>query len=210
MDVIQAITDRRSINFFEPGKDLSDDKIKKLLELAALAPSSMNLQPWRVIVVNDPERKKALRKCAFDQPKVEEASAVLIMVADPGSVEENLDKVLGSWVELGYMKPEMMETYKGMAEALYGSEDSLARRFFAVKNTALYAMCIMIAAKGFGLETHPMDGFDEGAIKKTFGIPENKIIPMLVAVGYLKSGITLLPRAYRKDSKDFVTFNTYR
>jgi len=55
-------------------------------------------------------------------------------------------------------------------------------------------MCIMIAAKGFGLETHPMDGFDEGAIKKTFGIPENKIIPMLVAVGYLKSGITLLPR----------------
>ena len=210
MDVIQAITDRRSINFFEPGKDLSDDKIKRLLDLAARAPSSMNLQPWRVIVVNDPERKKALRKCAFDQPKVEEASAVLIMVADPGSVEENLDKVLGSWIELGYMKQEMKETYKGMAEALYGSEDSLARRLFAVKNTALYAMCIMIAAKGFGLETHPMDGFDEGAIKKTFGIPENKIIPMLVAVGYLKSGITLLPRSYRKDAKDFVTFNTYR
>lgn len=210
MDVIRAIKERRSINFFEPGKDLSDDRIRELLELASLAPSSMNLQPWRVIVVNDPERKKDLRKCAFDQPKVEEASAVLIMVADPQSVEENLGKVLGSWVELGYMKPEAVETYQGLAGKLYGTEGSLTRRYFAVKNTSLYAMNVMIAAKGLGLETHPMDGFDEDAIKKTFRIPEDKIVPMLIAVGYLKSGITLLTRAYRKEFKDFVTFNTYR
>lgn len=210
MDVIRAIKERRSINFFEPGKDLPDDRIRELLELASLAPSSMNLQPWRVIVVNDAERKKDLRKCAFDQPKVEEASAVLIMVADPQSVEENLGKVLGSWVELGYMKPEAVETYQGLAGKLYGTEDSLTRRYFAVKNTSLYAMNIMIAARGLGLETHPMDGFDEDAIKKTFRIPEDKIVPMLIAVGYLKSGITLLPRAYRKTFEDFVTFNSYR
>jgi putative NAD(P)H nitroreductase len=210
VDVIQAIKGRRSINFFEPGKELPDDLIRELLELASLAPSSMNLQPWRVIVVNDPERKKKLRKCAFDQPKVEEASVILIMVADPRSVEENLEKVLGSWVDLGYMKPEAVVTYKGLAGTLYGAEDSLARGYFAVKNTSLYAMNIMIAARGLGLETHPMDGFDEGAVKETFRIPEDKIVPMLIAVGYLKSGITLLPRAYRKTLDDFVTFNTYR
>jgi len=209
MDVIQAIKERRSINFFEPDKDIPADKIREVLEIAKLAPSSMNLQPWRVIVVNDQERKKVLRKCAFDQPKVEEASAVLIMVADPGSVEENLGKVLESWVELGYMKPEMQENYNGIAEALYSSEQSLKRKFFALKNTSLYAMSIMMAAKGLGLETHPMDGFDEDAVKKAFNIPEDKLIPMLIAVGYLKSGITLLPRAYRKSYENFVTFNNY-
>ena len=210
MDVIQAIRERRSINFFEPGRDISVQTIRDLLELANLAPSSMNLQPWRVIVVNDPERKKTLRQCAFDQPKVEEASAVLIMVADPEALEENLDAVLGSWVRLGYMKPEAVETYQGLAGKLYRAANSLTRKFFAVKNTSLYAMNVMIAAKGFGLETHPMDGFDEEAIKKAFLIPGDKIIPMLIAVGYLKSGITLLPRAYRKTFEDFVTFNSYR
>jgi hypothetical protein len=55
-----------------------------------------------------------------------------------------------------------------------------------------------------------MDGFDEDAVKKTFLIPEDKIVPMLIAVGYLKSGVMLLPRAYRKDFEDFVAFNTYR
>ncbi|MDP2157289.1 MAG: nitroreductase family protein [Nitrospirota bacterium] len=209
MDVIQAIKERRSINFFEPGRALSDEKIKELLELAKLAPSSMNLQPWRIVVVTASERKKVLRKCAFDQPKVEEASAVLIMVADPGSLEKTIEMVLQSWVELGYMKPAMMETYRGMADELYGTADSLKRKMFAVKNTSLLAMNIMIAARGLGLETHPMDGFDEDCIKKEFNIPPDKIIPMLITVGYLRTGITLLPRAYRKSVEDFVTFNSY-
>lgn len=209
MDVLQAITDRRSINFFEPGRDLSDEQIKELIELAKLSPSSMNLQPWRIVVVKDSERKKTLRKCAFDQPKVEEASAVLIMVADPGSLEGSIETVLQSWVDLGYMKPEMVETYKGMAGGLYGTPDSLKRKFFAVKNTSLFAMNIMLAAMGLGLQTHPMDGFDEDCIKKEFNIPSDTIIPMLITVGYLRNGITLLPRAYRKRFEDFVTFNSY-
>ncbi len=209
MDVIQAIRDRRSINFFEPGRNISAETLRELLDLAALAPSSMNLQPWRVIVVNDPERKRELRKCAFDQPKVEEASAVLIMIAAPGAIEENLNHVLESWVQLGYMKPEAVDTYRGLAGKLYGSPDSLTRKLFAVKNTSLFAMNVMVAARGLGLETHPMDGFDEDAVKRAFSIAQDNLIPMLIAVGYLKAGFTLLPRAYRKQIADFVTFNAY-
>lgn len=206
MDIIQAIKERRSINFFEPNRTVSDDKIRELLEISNLSPSSMNLQPWEVIVVRNTLRKKVLRKCAFDQPKVEEASAVLIMVADPGAVEDNIKRVLDRWQELGYMKPEMRETYIGMAKNLYDKEDTLKRKIFAVKNTALFAMNVMIAAKGLGLETHPMDGFDEDCIKKEFNIPADKIILMLIAVGYLRQGITLLPRAFRRDIKEFVRF----
>jgi len=209
MDVIQAIKERRSINYFEAGKELSDSRIKELLAIANLSPSSFNLQPWKVVVVKQPERKKILRQCAFNQPKVEEASAVLIMVADPTGVEENMDRMLDSWQALGYMKPEMRETYKGMAGNLYGAEDSLKRKIFAVKNTSLFAMNIMISAKGLGLETHPMDGFDEDCIKKEFNIPADKIIPMLIAIGYLRTGVTLLPRAFRRELNEFVKFESY-
>ena len=53
-------------------------------------------------------------------------------------------------------------------------------------------MTVMIAAQGLGLETHPMDGFDEEAIKKEFGISEDKIIPCIVALGY-REGISYCP-----------------
>jgi nitroreductase len=206
MDLIQGLKERRSINFFEPGRDVPESKLKELIEIANLAPSSFNLQPWKAVVVKSAERKKVLKECAFNQPKVAEASAVLIMIADPNAVEDHMDRMLDSWQKLGYMKPDMRNTYKGMAQTLYGSVDSLERKIFAVKNTSLFAMNLMIAARGLGLETHPMDGFDEGCIKKEFNIPKDKIIPMLVAVGYLKSEITLLPRAFRREIGEFVKF----
>lgn len=210
MDLVQAIKERRSINFFEPGRDVPNDILKELLSLANLSPSSFNLQPWKVVVVKEVQRKAALMKCAFNQPKVQEASAVLILVADPAAMEENVDRMLDSWQDLGYMKPDMRETYRGMTGNLYGTPDSLRRKMFAVKNTALFAMTLMIAARGLGLETHPMDGFDGDCIKKEFSIPEDKIIPMLVAVGYLKEGVTLLPRAFRRDIDEFVSYDSYK
>lgn len=206
METIQAIRERRSINFFQPGREIPKDTLLELLNIANLSPSSFNLQPWKVMVVKDPERKKTLRKCAFNQPKVEEASVVLILIADPRGVEENLERVLDSWQQLGYIKPEARDPSREMAKNLYGTEESLKRKIFAVKNTALFAMNLMIAAKGLGLETHPMDGFDEELIKKEFAIPTDKIIPMLIAVGYLKEGVKLLPRAFRRPIDEFTTW----
>ncbi|MBW7957552.1 MAG: nitroreductase family protein [Deltaproteobacteria bacterium] len=210
MDTIQAIKERRSINFFDPSKELAESTVRELLSLSNLAPSSFDLQPWRVVVVTDPERKKTLRACAMNQQKVEEAPAVLIIVADPSGVEENMDRVLESWQALGYMRAEMRGAYADMIKSLYGARDSLTRKLFAAKNASLFAMTLMIAAKGMGLESHPMDGIDEACIKREFKIPEDMIIPMLIAVGTLKPGGSLLPRAFRRELDEFVSFQTYR
>jgi nitroreductase len=70
-------------------------------------------------------------------------------------------------------------------------------------------MSVMIAAKGLGLETHPMDGFDEDAIKKEFHIPSEKMIPMLITLGSLRQGTILLPRAFRRSINEFVKFEDY-
>ena len=209
METIQALRERRAINFFDPSKSMTNDTINELITIANLTPSSFNLQPWEVIVVKNSEKKEILRKCAFNQPKVEEASVVLIIIANPNAVEENLDKVIESMVSLGYIKEEQIEMNKNMPYNLYDQKDTLKRKLFAVKNTAFFAMSIMIAAKGLGLESHPMDGFVEDMLKKEFNIPEDRIIPLLLAIGYPKPGLTLLPRAYRRDLKDFVHTDTY-
>jgi nitroreductase len=206
MYVLDAIKERRAVNYFEEGIEIPDDKIKEILKYANLSPSSFNMQPWEVIVVKSPEKKKILRQCAMNQPKVEEASAVFIIVANPEALENNMDKIFEKQIEYGYMKPEMKETYKEVAKKLYGDVDSTTRKIFAAKNASLFAMNLMLAAKGFGFETHPMDGFDSDCIKKNFNIPENRIIPMLIAIGYLKKDTKLLQRPYRRPLEEFVRF----
>jgi nitroreductase len=210
MDILDAIKQRRSINFFDPDKTISEEKINELISIANLAPSALNLQPWEVVAVTDPERKAALRKCAFNQPKVTEASAMLIIIANPGAIEENVDAALKSWVDLGYMPASALETTRKMPFNSYGEKDSASRKMFAVKNTALFAMLIMVAAKGLGLETHPMDGFSADKVRAEFSIPEDREIPFLIAVGYPKPGLKLLPRAWRRDLKSFVKYNNYK
>lgn len=209
MEALQAIRQRRSINYFQAGQSIPDGTLNELLETANLAPSSFNLQPWRVIVVRNSDRKKILRQCAMGQPKAEEAAAVLIIIADPSAVETNMERVLDSWDSLGYMKPEMRNNYSAMIKSLYGEPDSQQRRLFAVKNASLFAMNLMIAARGLGLETHPMDGIDETCIKKEFNIPDDKLIPMIIAVGSLRPDTELLPRAFRRDVSEFTGFETY-
>ena len=211
MNVVESIKERRSINFFDPNYEIPEEKLRELLSLANLAPSSFNLQPWRVIAVRAKERKSTLRACAFNQPKVEEASVMLIIIADPEGVELNRERMLQSFMEVGYIRDEQQkETTKATTVQLYKEKDSLTRKIFAVKNASLFAMNLMIAARGLGLETHPMDGFDETCIKKEFGIPDDKIIPMLIAVGALKEGVTLFQRAFRREIDEFVGFDTYK
>ncbi|MCX7828246.1 MAG: nitroreductase family protein [Thermanaerothrix sp.] len=204
MNVSEAIRQRRSINFFDPQGEIPEGVLEAVLEEANLSPSSFNLQPWEVVLVRDRENKRRLRECAFNQPKVEEASAVLIVAADPMAVENHIDPVLESMVRLGYMKEEDAAKMRPMPFKLYGEPDSERRRLFAMKNASLFAMSVMISAMGHGLCTHPMDGFDEAKVKEAFGIPDRFVIPMLIAVGYLKEGVTLLPRGMRRPLGEFV------
>ncbi|OGS11938.1 MAG: nitroreductase [Elusimicrobia bacterium RIFOXYA2_FULL_58_8] len=204
MNIIDAVEGRRAINYFDPQRKIPGADLDRLLELANLAPSSMNLQPWRVVAVASPEKKKLLRECAMGQPKVEEASVVLIIAGETAAVETNIAPALDSWVKLGYMDPKTAAGYQGFAGKLYGDPAGERRRLFAVKNAAFFGMSVMLAARGLGLETHPVDGFDEERVKKEFGISAGAVIPLLICVGYLKPGAKLLPRAFRRELKDFI------
>lgn len=209
MNVIDAIEGRRSINFFDPEKKIDDATLRRLVDLALLSPSSANLQPWEIIAVTAPDRKKILRECSYNQAKVEEASVVLIIIANPGGVEENIKPMLESWANLGYIKPADIPAQEKIYSSKYGTKDSEQRRIFAVKNASFMAMSLMISARGLGLETHPMDGFDPVKVHAAFNIPEDRIVPVIIAVGYPKSDLKLLPRAWRRPFSEVVRFNNF-
>lgn len=210
MDAIKAIKERRAINFFDPERDVPDDLLGEIIKTANLAPSSFNLQPWHLIILRDPQKKKILRRCAMNQPKVEEAPVVLIIVADPLAVENHLERVLTDRLEKGYLREEAQkEAVRKAVKSLYGEPDSRKRVIFATKNAAFFAMTFMIAARAFGVETHPMDGFDEDCVKKEFSIPEDKIIPLLIAVGYPRPDLKLLERPMRRSVDEFIHVNKW-
>lgn len=206
MNFKQIMEGRRSINFFDSRRDVPEELLREMVELAARAPSGFNLQPWSLMVLRDPEKKERLKKHAWGQGKVSEAPVTLIVLADrDGWKFENpfVEKNFAELVKSGEMKEEQRSWFRETGESLYGASE--AREVaFAVKNTGLFAMSLMLAAKSLGLETHPMDGFDIDGVRNEFSIADNYWITMLMAVGYMKPGVTLFPPKWRKSFAEIV------
>jgi len=64
-DLLRLMKTRRSIRRYEE-KHVPDELLEKLIEAARWSPSGDNGQPWRFIIVRDPETKKALGKIATE------------------------------------------------------------------------------------------------------------------------------------------------
>jgi len=162
MNFTDILEKRRAVNFFDTEQDVTDELLKSILEDAVKAPSSFNLQPWKVKVVRAPERKAALQALAFDQPKVSEAPLVLMVLADRSGWKEGCDTLEKHFAN--NMQPEQRDWFIGTTSALYGGSDE-ASQAFANKNAGLFAMSFMYAASNQGLHTHPMDGFDHEGVR---------------------------------------------
>lgn len=80
MDVHQAIKIRRSVREYKPDP-VPEEKLKKVLEAARLAPSARNNQSRKFIVVKDAEKRKELAQAANDQSFIGEAPVVIVAVA---------------------------------------------------------------------------------------------------------------------------------
>jgi len=59
MDFISVIKNRRSTRIFQE-KEVDQETIKKIIEMATYAPSACNIQGWRFIIVNDPAKKQEI------------------------------------------------------------------------------------------------------------------------------------------------------
>ncbi len=79
MDVFKAIKTRRSIRRWKKKRVLSQ-KIKKALEMASYAPSSMNSQPWEFVVIRSKETITKLIKPRENGSKEEMEPPLVIAV----------------------------------------------------------------------------------------------------------------------------------
>jgi nitroreductase len=77
MDVENCITGRRSIRKYKPGR-VSDEVIRRGIELAEAAPNAGNLQEREYVIVRDVTVKKALSTASLGQPQPQKADVVIV------------------------------------------------------------------------------------------------------------------------------------
>ena len=82
MEFEELIKVRRSIRAFQ-SRPVEEEKLKKILTAANLAPSAGNLQAYEIYVIKDQKIKRELARAALDQDFIAEAPVVLVFCANP-------------------------------------------------------------------------------------------------------------------------------
>lgn len=85
--MLDLIKSRKSVRKYSE-KHISDEDLRKILEAGRLAPSWMNVQSWKFILVKSQENKDLLSKLSIGQAHVKNADALIVCVADENAWEE--------------------------------------------------------------------------------------------------------------------------
>lgn len=176
ISVQDAIFQRRSVKHYDPTHRLSPQELEQLFTLAQQAPSSFNIQHWRLVHVTDDAQRQALRAAAWDQAQVTDASALFILCADVKAWEKHPDRY---WANV---PDTIRQVLVPMIAPFYQGKDQL-QRDEAMRSVGLIAQTIMLAAKGMGYDSCPMIGFDTNQVANIIHLPQDHVIGMMIVVG---------------------------
>ena len=201
----EIVKDRRATPSFD-GSKIPDDVLLKIVKAGIEAPSGYNIQPWRFIVVRSEEQKKRLREAAMNQPKVEEASAVIVCCGDlQAPLGKSFEDVLAISKEYGFtdeqnkkVKEIIDKNFSGPAGNAMGLTPDYA--VWVNRHVMIAFTTMMWMAESLGYDTAPMEGYFEDKVKSVLGLPDKVRVVALLGIGKLKGKDK--PYAGRRKLKD--------
>lgn len=176
MDTKQAIKERRAVKHYDADFQMPESDKQELLDLAIQSPTSFNIQNWRFVLVEDSEKRKAIREAAWDQAQVTDASLLFVMCADLKAWDKDPARY---WKDA---PKEAQDILVPMIKPFYDGRDWM-QRDEAMRSIGFAAQTIMLASKSMGYDSCPMIGFDGDKVAKTINLPDDHVIGMLLVVG---------------------------
>ena len=176
----QVVVERRSTPSFD-GSPMPSADLTTILDAGLQAPSSYNLQPWRFIVVRSAEQRRRLRAACFNQPKVEEASAVIVACGDAdGWRNGDLEEMLRMGRSAGMPESFAQQARVNIPNYL-GNHPNLAA--WLNRQVTLAFTTMMWTAESLGYNTAPMEGCEEEKVRSVLKLPLSYQVIALLAIG---------------------------
>lgn len=175
------------------GERVPQDKISNIIEAIRLAPSSMGLQPYTVLVIEDEALKAQIQAVAFNQPQVVESSHLIVFAAWETISPAQIDEYIRHTAEVRNIPEATLDDFRQILLNMVGNRtpeqnfDCAARQTYIAFGTAL------VAAAAEQVDATPMEGFDQVALDELLNLKEKGL-----------RSVTLLPLGYRDAEKDWL------
>ena len=155
-DFLQLAASRQSDRAYDKSRPVEKEKLERILEAARLAPSACNAQPWKFVVIDNPELSVQVGKATagLGMNKFAKDAPVHILIVEESM---NITSFLGAKIK---------------------------DKYFPLIDIGIAAAHITLAAESQGLGSCILGWFDEKEIKRLTGIPSGKRLLLDITIGY--------------------------
>ena len=203
--IIDALNWRYATKKFDPTKKVSDSDMEEILEAGRLAPSSYGLQPWTFVVVTDPAVRAELRKEAWDQTQITDASALIVLCAKTSLSTEYVGEFIHQIATARGQEVAELNGYKDMVSASIDRQNPQELISWNQKQTYIALGFLIETASLKQIDTCPMEGFSAEGFDRVLGLKEKGLTAtVLCAVGYRAADDPYAKNAKARFSKERV------
>ncbi len=184
--IIQALNWRYATKIFDPTKKISDEDLHTILESGRLSPSSSGIEMWKFIVVNDTETRAKLREVSFDQPKVTDASHIIVIAyrtdAETNMIKERLERT----AKIQNQKVEDLGGLKGILDmALKYKLDTNTLEPWIASQAYIPLGMMTETASLLDIDNCAMEGFIPSKVDEVLGLKEKNLKSVtMLALGH--------------------------
>ena len=203
-DFSDIVYNRRSSRKFDTSVKIPREEMLEILDKTVTAPSSVNMQPWRFVVVDSEEGKDKLKPfVSYNSVQNETSSAMVLIFADLKS-QERAEEIYGKAVTQGKMPEEVKEKQLSSIVPMYENAPFEVMNEIVHIDSSLAAMQLMLVARSYGYDTNAIGGYKKDGLAKAFGLDEDRHVPILIiALGKAdEEGF----ESVRLDASDVTTF----
>ncbi len=189
MTLTEALKWRYAVKKYSDQK-VSDDDVKAVLEAINLSASSAGLQPYRVIVVENPEVRKQLAEGGFN-PQVTEASHLLVFAAIENLSIAHIDDYMQRMADTRGIPVEALGDFRKILVANVTGRTQEENFAWATKQAYIALGTGLAAAAELRIDSTPMEGFNPAKFDAILGLKEQGL-----------RSVVLLSLGYRNATKD--------
>lgn len=174
---------------FDPKRKIGPEDWQALEEALVLTPSSIGLQPWKFLVVDDPQLRIRLQAASWGQPQIVEASHLVVFTTRSNYNEADLEAHISRAAEVRGVKPADLEPLKEMAfNSIINGMDEGQRKAWAFNQTYIALGNLLTSAALLGIDACPMEGIIREKYDNLLGLQEEGLTTAVVAtLGYRAS-----------------------
>jgi nitroreductase len=184
--LIDQLNWRYATKQYDRSRKISAADWETLEEALVLSPSSLGLQPWTFLVVDDPAVRAQLLLASYGQPQIVDASHLVVFATKLNLGETDIDAHIRRTAEVRGVSVESLAGLHAMImrSIVQGMNDA-ERRAWATNQTYIALGNLVTSAALLGIDATPMEGFEKCRYDDLLGLkPRGLATAVIATLGY--------------------------